>query len=179
MRSDALFWCVWRQLQCTHINKMSLKINYYSVFYGCISLCTFSWFLICWSCKSTTRRWPLQQAKHSTHWCVCTRYCTPFAHQHLWIQGHLSPWPQGRFLASSCALGLCFIFIGNLFVRSKDPVSVRSHSLMPFSLKSLALITYARSPVCVHERVSGIFEEFRFHRVAGESDWEQICLHRM
>jgi hypothetical protein len=24
MRSDALFWCVWRQLQCTHINKINL-----------------------------------------------------------------------------------------------------------------------------------------------------------
>ena len=25
MGSDALFWCVWRQLQCTHINKINLK----------------------------------------------------------------------------------------------------------------------------------------------------------
>jgi len=25
MGSDALFWCVWRQLQCTHINKNKLK----------------------------------------------------------------------------------------------------------------------------------------------------------
>ena len=25
MGSDALFWCVWRQLQCTHINKVNLK----------------------------------------------------------------------------------------------------------------------------------------------------------
>jgi hypothetical protein len=23
MGSDALFWCVWRQLQCTHIQKMN------------------------------------------------------------------------------------------------------------------------------------------------------------
>jgi hypothetical protein len=23
--SDALFWCVWKQLQCTHINKINLK----------------------------------------------------------------------------------------------------------------------------------------------------------
>jgi hypothetical protein len=25
MGSNALFWCVWRQLQCTHINKINLK----------------------------------------------------------------------------------------------------------------------------------------------------------
>jgi hypothetical protein len=25
MGSDALFWCVLRQLQCTHINKVKLK----------------------------------------------------------------------------------------------------------------------------------------------------------
>ena len=35
MRSDALFWCVWRQQQCTHIHKInnSLKKNivYYKV----------------------------------------------------------------------------------------------------------------------------------------------------
>jgi hypothetical protein len=25
MGSDALFWCVWRELQCIHIHKISLK----------------------------------------------------------------------------------------------------------------------------------------------------------
>jgi hypothetical protein len=28
MGSDALFWCVWRQLQCTHIHKIN-KINFF------------------------------------------------------------------------------------------------------------------------------------------------------
>jgi hypothetical protein len=34
MGSNALFWCVWRQLQCTHIHKISksLKNNAFSVF---------------------------------------------------------------------------------------------------------------------------------------------------
>jgi type VI protein secretion system component VasK len=27
MRSDVLFWCVWRQLQCTHINKINKSLK--------------------------------------------------------------------------------------------------------------------------------------------------------
>jgi hypothetical protein len=27
MGSDALFWCVWRQLQCTHIHKINIILK--------------------------------------------------------------------------------------------------------------------------------------------------------